>query len=64
MTWDVDGLVDLQLSYSYSSPARLGGRLPAFVKALRRALLADNPAGRWEQTLVSEVLVARRPSLA
>ncbi|MFI9844330.1 class I SAM-dependent methyltransferase [Nonomuraea sp. NPDC051941] len=61
LVWDVDGLVGLQLSYSYSSPARLGERLPAFVETLRRALLADNPAGRWEQELASEVLVARRP---
>ncbi|MFI9595652.1 class I SAM-dependent methyltransferase [Nonomuraea sp. NPDC052265] len=61
LTWDVDGLIGLQLSYSYSSPARLGDRLPAFVMALRRALLDDNPAGRWEQRLATEVLVARRP---
>ncbi|WP_433427771.1 class I SAM-dependent methyltransferase [Nonomuraea sp. CA-141351] len=60
LTWDVDGLVGLQLSYSYSSPARLGDRLPAFMQALRQALLADNPAGRWEQELATEVLVARR----
>ncbi|MEO3805561.1 class I SAM-dependent methyltransferase [Nonomuraea sp. B1E8] len=61
LTWDVDGLVGLQLSYSYSSPARLGDDLPAFIKRLRQALLADNPAGRWEQGLDTEVLVARRP---
>ncbi|MFI7639671.1 hypothetical protein [Nonomuraea sp. NPDC049400] len=61
LTWDVDGLIGLQLSYSYSSPARLGDRLPAFVRKLRQALLADNPAGRWEQELSAEVLVARRP---
>jgi SAM-dependent methyltransferase len=61
LAWDVDGLIGLQLSYSYSSPARLGDRLTAFVETLRRALLADNPAGRWEQELASEVLVARRP---
>jgi SAM-dependent methyltransferase len=61
LTWDVDGLIGLQLSYSYSSPARLGARLPAFVKTLRQALLADNPEGRWEHELATEVLVARRP---
>ncbi|MFI6739437.1 class I SAM-dependent methyltransferase [Nonomuraea sp. NPDC050451] len=61
LVWDVDGLIGLQLSYSYSSPARLGEQLPAFVGTLRQALLADNPAGRWEQNLVTEVLVARRP---
>ncbi|MFI7105619.1 class I SAM-dependent methyltransferase [Nonomuraea sp. NPDC050227] len=61
LTWNVDGLIGLQLSYSYSSPARLGDNLSAFVKTLRQALLADNPAGQWEQTLAIEVLVARRP---
>ncbi|MEV4107785.1 class I SAM-dependent methyltransferase [Nonomuraea sp. NPDC049695] len=61
LTWDVDGLIGLQLSYSYSSPARLGDRLAAFVKTLRQALLADNPAGRWEQELATEVITGRRP---
>ncbi|MGP3936493.1 hypothetical protein [Nonomuraea sp. KM88] len=61
LTWDVDGLIGLQLSYSYSSPSRLGDNLPAFVRTLRQALLDDNPAGRWEQILAIEVLVARRP---
>ncbi|WP_177240775.1 class I SAM-dependent methyltransferase [Nonomuraea wenchangensis] len=61
LMWDVEGLVGLQLSYSYSSPGVLGDRLPVFVEALRKALLADNPAGRWEQELTTEVLIARRP---
>ncbi|GAA2294942.1 class I SAM-dependent methyltransferase [Nonomuraea roseoviolacea subsp. roseoviolacea] len=60
LIWDVDGLIGLQLSYSYSSPAALGDRLHAFVDALREALLADNPTGRWEQDLTTEVLIARR----
>ncbi|NUW34070.1 class I SAM-dependent methyltransferase [Nonomuraea sp. SMC257] len=60
LVWDVDGLVGLQLSYSYSSPAVLGDRLGAFVVAFREALLAGNPAGRWEQDLVTEVLIAGR----
>ncbi|MGN9847327.1 class I SAM-dependent methyltransferase [Nonomuraea sp. H19] len=60
LVWDVEGLVGLQLSYSYSSPAVLGDRLHAFVEALRKALLADNPTGRWEQELMTDVLVARR----
>ncbi|NUW39216.1 class I SAM-dependent methyltransferase [Nonomuraea rhodomycinica] len=60
LVWDVDGLVGLQLSYSYSSPAALGDRLGAFVAAFRAALLAADPAGRWEQDLVTEVLIARR----
>jgi hypothetical protein len=41
---------------------RLGDRLAAFVRMLRRGLLADNPAGRWEQESVTEVLVALRPA--
>jgi hypothetical protein len=60
LVWDVEGLVGLQLSYSYSSPSMLGDRLHAFVEALSKALLADNPTGRWEQELTTEVLVARR----
>jgi ubiquinone/menaquinone biosynthesis C-methylase UbiE len=60
LAWDVEGLIGLQLSYSYSSPAVLGDRLNAFVEALRKALLADNPIGQWEQQLMTEMLIARR----
>lgn len=57
----VDDVVGLQLSYSYSAPARLGDRVPAFTAALREALLADHPEGVWEEQIRTEVLIARRP---
>ncbi|MBN6055351.1 class I SAM-dependent methyltransferase, partial [Nonomuraea sp. RK-328] len=57
----VDELVGLQLSFSYSAPARLGDRLAAFTEEVRRALLADRPSGVWEERRITEVLTARRP---
>ncbi|MEU6737778.1 class I SAM-dependent methyltransferase [Streptosporangium sandarakinum] len=57
-----EDIVGLQLSFSYSSPARLGDRLPAFTEALREALAAANPGGAdWEEEDVTDVLIARRP---
>ncbi|MFI6322074.1 class I SAM-dependent methyltransferase [Nonomuraea sp. NPDC050556] len=58
---DVDDVVGLQLSYSYSAPARLGDRVAAFTAALRAALLEDCPDGMWEEHITTEVLIARRP---
>ncbi|WP_214320296.1 class I SAM-dependent methyltransferase [Nonomuraea sediminis] len=60
LTRDVESVIGLQLSYSFSSPAKLGDRLPAFMVALREALLADNPSGLWVERVVTEVLMARR----
>ncbi|MEU4574706.1 class I SAM-dependent methyltransferase [Nonomuraea sp. NPDC023979] len=57
---DVDAVVGLQLSYSYSSPARLGDRVTRFAAAVREALLEARPSGVWEQRVVTSVLVARR----
>ncbi|WP_431911002.1 class I SAM-dependent methyltransferase [Nonomuraea jabiensis] len=62
LTYDVDAVVGLQLSYSYSSPARLGDRLEAFKEAARKALLDLDPSGTWEYTDLIEVLIARRPA--
>ncbi|MBE1585959.1 class I SAM-dependent methyltransferase [Nonomuraea angiospora] len=62
LTYDVDAVIGLQLSYSYSSPARLGDRLEAFKEAARKALLDLDPSGTWEYTDVIEVLTARRPA--
>ncbi|TDC02182.1 class I SAM-dependent methyltransferase [Nonomuraea longispora] len=59
--YDVEAVIGLQLSYSYTAPARLGERVGAFTEAARRALLAHNPLGTWEQVTVTEVLIARRP---
>lgn len=61
LTYDVAAVVGLQLSYSYTAPARLGDRAGAFTEAARQALLADRPSGTWEVTTVTEVLTARRP---
>ncbi|MGR6916157.1 class I SAM-dependent methyltransferase [[Actinomadura] parvosata] len=61
LPYDLDAVIGLQLSYSYSSPARLGARKEAFVEAVRRALLAANPSGRWQRVTITEVLTARRP---
>ncbi|GAA3657012.1 class I SAM-dependent methyltransferase [Nonomuraea antimicrobica] len=60
-TYGLEAVIGLQLSYSYTAPARLGDRLPAFTEAARRELLALNPAGTWELVSVTEVLTARRP---
>ncbi|MGW0808078.1 class I SAM-dependent methyltransferase [Nonomuraea sp. NPDC002799] len=61
MTYDLTAVLGLQLSYSYTAPARLGDRVPAFIEAARKALLALNPTGRWVQVTVTEVLIGRRP---
>ncbi|WP_327590391.1 class I SAM-dependent methyltransferase [Nonomuraea sp. NBC_00507] len=60
LIYDLDAVIGLQLSYSYSAPARLGDRLEAFTDAAREALLASNPSGRWEYVTETEVLTARR----
>jgi SAM-dependent methyltransferase len=60
LTWDLDTVIGLQLSYSFTSPDRLGGRVAEFTDAVRRVLLAANPSGLWEERAITEVLVARR----
>ncbi|WP_188187153.1 class I SAM-dependent methyltransferase [Nonomuraea sp. SYSU D8015] len=61
LTHDVDEVIGLQLSFSFSTPARLADRLTAFTETTRNALLQSNPSGRWEHVTVTEVLIARRP---
>ncbi|WP_405146255.1 class I SAM-dependent methyltransferase [Sphaerisporangium sp. NBC_01403] len=58
---DAEAVIGLQLSYSYSTPARLGDRLPEFVEALGQALAEAHPSGVWEEEIVTEVVIARRP---
>ncbi|MCZ0983949.1 class I SAM-dependent methyltransferase [Streptomyces diastatochromogenes] len=58
---DVEGVIGLQLSNSYSTPAQLGDRRAAFEEDLRRALLAYDPTGRYEETIRTEALIATRP---
>ncbi|GAA3796724.1 class I SAM-dependent methyltransferase [Sphaerisporangium flaviroseum] len=58
---DTQAVIGLQLSFSYSSPARLGDRLPAFLERLEQALVESNPTETWEEEIATEVVVARRP---
>ncbi|MFG2767798.1 class I SAM-dependent methyltransferase [Streptomyces rubiginosohelvolus] len=55
-------LIGLQLSNSYSTPSQLGPRRLAFEEDLRRALLAHDPSGQYEETIRIEVLIATRPA--
>lgn len=51
-----------QLSYSYTSPARLGQRREAYVRDLHAALLAFEPDGVFPLgEVVTELVVAVRP---
>ncbi len=61
VTRDLDQLVGLQLSNSYSTPALLGDRLNAFTRDLRRALLDHDPSGLYDEVIRTEVLIATRP---
>ncbi|GGK90279.1 methyltransferase [Sphaerisporangium melleum] len=58
---DIEQVIGLQLSFSFSTPARLGDRLPGFVEALDEALSRAEPGGSWAETVETEVLIARRP---
>ncbi|UPT46838.1 MULTISPECIES: hypothetical protein [Streptomyces] len=53
-------LIGLQLSNSYSTPAQLGEQKEPFEEDLRRALLAYDPLGRYEETIRTEALIATR----
>ncbi|MGW2416880.1 class I SAM-dependent methyltransferase [Streptomyces tubercidicus] len=56
----LDELVGLQYSNSYTAPGLLGDRREAFEADLRRALLAYEPARRYEETIRTEALIATR----
>lgn len=64
-TWtlerDLDAVVGLQFSYSYSAPALLGDKADEYAAELRRELLAANPSGRWTETVRTEAIIASRP---
>ncbi|MGW6880215.1 class I SAM-dependent methyltransferase [Streptomyces goshikiensis] len=62
VTRDLDQLVGLQLSNSYSTPAQLGDNLDAFARDLRRALLGHDPSGLFHEVIRTEVLIATRPN--
>jgi len=58
---DLDAVVGLQLSYSFSAPALLGDRTEAFVADVRAALAEACPDGQIVERLKTEALIARRP---
>jgi ubiquinone/menaquinone biosynthesis C-methylase UbiE len=58
---DLDQVIGLQLSYSYSSPALLGERQAAFAADLKAALKEANPSGDFTEDLDTESLIAIRP---
>ena len=57
----VEEVTGLQLSYSFSSPALLGDRAPAFSSDVRTAVLDLHPAGVVTEPFRVEVLIATRP---
>ncbi|SIO88454.1 class I SAM-dependent methyltransferase [Nocardiopsis sp. JB363] len=66
-TWDrivtrtLDEVVNLQYSYSYSSPAQLGPDQAAFDSDLRAALAEHTPDGVFHEHVRTETIVATRP---
>ncbi|MFE4973463.1 class I SAM-dependent methyltransferase [Kitasatospora sp. NPDC056651] len=56
----LDEVIGLQFSHSAFTPARLGRRRDAFERDLRAALAGFGPDGRFEQTVRTEALTARR----
>lgn len=61
---DLDSVVGLQFSLSYSSPAQLGENKEVFEHELRRVLVAENSSGVFSEDLRFDVLVGTRPASA
>lgn len=61
---NLEQVVGLQLSYSFSTPALLGDRRTAFSQDVRAAVLALQPDGVVTERFRVEALVARRPRSA
>jgi hypothetical protein len=61
VTRDLDSLVGLQFSYSYSAPALLGDNFDAFEADLRAALTNFEPSGTFSEDVRTEAIVAVRP---
>ncbi|WP_280426388.1 class I SAM-dependent methyltransferase [Nocardia carnea] len=60
---DIDSIIGLQFSFSYSNPAQFGSeeRCTAFAEELRTALLSRYPTGTATEPLTIEALIATRP---
>ncbi|MGW2850497.1 class I SAM-dependent methyltransferase [Streptomyces sp. NPDC001215] len=54
ITRDLDSVIGLQFSYSYSSPAQLGEHKDAFERDLRQALAQFNPGGNFDELVRTE----------
>lgn len=61
ITRTLDEVVELQYSYSYSSPAQLGSQQAAFDADLRAALTAHTPEGVFHERVRTEAIIATRP---
>lgn len=61
---DVEAIIGLQFSFSYSNPAQFGSeqRCAAFADELRAALLGRYPTGTATEPLTIETLIATRPT--
>lgn len=60
---DLDSVVGLQFSFSYSAPALFGDEATRvrFEQELRTELSKDFPAGEFTETICTEALIATRP---
>ena len=58
---DIDQVIGLQLTCSFSTPARLGDRVNEFCDEIRNAVLTLHPAWLVSEPFRVEVLVASRP---
>lgn len=61
ITRDLDSVIGLQFSYSYSSPAQLGDQTDAFECDLRETLTAFSPEGVFDELVRTEAIIATRP---
>lgn len=61
LTRDLDAVIGLQFSYSYSSPAQLGADKDAFEGDLRQALTRLHPDGVFEEHVHTQAVIATRP---
>ncbi|MFJ2744809.1 class I SAM-dependent methyltransferase [Streptomyces sp. NPDC087440] len=61
ITRDLDSVIGLQFSYSYSSPAQLGDQKDAFERDLRQALTDFNSGGTFDELVRTEAIIATRP---
>jgi SAM-dependent methyltransferase len=59
--WDIDAIIGMLYSTSYCRRDYLGVNAPAFEDDLRRTLLALDPSGRFEQTIVFDSTLGFQP---